>query len=86
MINDIFRDFINKEDVVTFIDNVLVKIETEEEYDKLIEEILKRMKENDLYIKPKKYMWKIREMEFFRVIMESDGIKIEKKKVRRMLE
>ena len=56
MINDIFRDFINKEDVATFIDNILVKIETEEGYDKLIKEILKRMKENDLYIKPKKYM------------------------------
>jgi len=56
MMNDLFRDMINKGDVITFIDDVLVATETEEEYDKIVKEVLKRLEENDLYVKPEKCM------------------------------
>jgi len=36
------------------IDNVLVGTEDEKQHDKIVEEVLKRIEENDLYIKPKK--------------------------------
>jgi len=52
MMNDIFRDLINKGDVTTFIDDVLVGTETEEGHDELVEEILRRLEEHDLYVKP----------------------------------
>jgi len=42
MMNDIFRDLINKGDVATFIDDVLVGTEMEEGHDELVEEILRR--------------------------------------------
>ena len=51
-INDIFYDLINKGDIVTFINNILA--ETEKGYNELIEKILKRLEEHNLYIKPKK--------------------------------
>ena len=54
IMNEILRDFINKEKVAAFIDNVLVGTETEEEHDEIVEEILKRLEENNLYIKPEK--------------------------------
>jgi len=54
IINEILRDFINKEKIAAFIDNVLVGTETEEEHDEIVEEILKRLEENNLYIKPEK--------------------------------
>ena len=41
MINDLFRDMINKRDVATFIDNVLVATETEEGHDEILEEVLR---------------------------------------------
>jgi len=41
MMNNIFRDMINKGDVATFIDDILVETETEEGYNKLVEEILR---------------------------------------------
>ena len=41
--------------VVSFIDNVIVGIEEEEEHDKIVKEIVKRLAENDLYVKPEKY-------------------------------
>jgi len=54
MINEILRDLINKEKVAAFVDNMLVGTETEEGHNEIVEEILRRLKENDLYIKPKK--------------------------------
>jgi len=54
MMNEILRDLINKGEVATFVDDILVGTETEEGYDKIVEEILRRLEENDLYIKPEK--------------------------------
>jgi len=54
IMNEILRDLINKGKVATFVDDVLVETETEKEHDKIVEEILRRLEENDLYIKPEK--------------------------------
>jgi len=56
MMNEILKDMINEEKVMAFMDNVLVGIETEEGHDEIMEEVLKRLEENDLYIKPEKYV------------------------------
>jgi len=56
MMNEILRDLINKGKVVAFVDNMLVGTETEEEHDEIIEEILRRLEENNLYIKLEKCM------------------------------
>jgi len=86
MMNDIFRDLINKGDVATFIDDVLVGTETEEGHDELVEEILRRLEEHDLYVKPEKYEWKVREVGFLRVVIGPNRIKMEKEKVKGVLE
>jgi len=54
IMNKILRDIINKGKVVAFVDNVLVKTETEKEHDEIVEEMLKRLEENNLYVKPEK--------------------------------
>ena len=54
IINDLFCDMINQESMATFIDNIIVAIETEEEHNEIVEEVLKQLEENDLFIKPKK--------------------------------
>jgi len=56
MINKILRDMINKGKVVAFVDDALVGTETEEGPNEIIEEMLKRLEENDLYVKPEKCM------------------------------
>jgi len=86
MMNNIFRDLINKGDVTTFIDDVLVGTEMKEGHDKLVEEILRRLEEHDLYVKPEKCEWKVREVGFLGVVIGPNGIKMEKEKVRDMLE
>ena len=57
--NEILRNMINKGKVVAFVYDVLVGTRTEEEHDKIVEEVLKRPEENNLYIKPEKYVWKV---------------------------
>jgi len=54
IMNEILRDLINKGKVAAFVDDVLIGTETEEEHDKIVEEILRRLEENILYIKPEK--------------------------------
>jgi len=54
MMNEILRDMINEEKVVAFVDDILVGTETEEGHDEIVEEVLRRLEENDLYVKPEK--------------------------------
>jgi len=53
--NELLRDLINMGKVGSFIDDVMVGIESEKKYNELMKKILRRMEENDLYIKPEKY-------------------------------
>ena len=43
---------INKGNITSFIDDVLVATETKEDHDEIVEKVLGYMEENDLYIKP----------------------------------
>jgi len=54
MINEVLWNLINTREVSSFIDNIIVEIEEKERYDKVIEEIIKRLAENNLYIKIEK--------------------------------
>jgi len=81
MMNEILRDMINKEKIVAFVDNVLVGTETEEEHDEIVEEVLKRLEENNLYIKPEKCVWKVQKIGFLGIVIGPNGIEMEKEKM-----
>jgi len=85
MMNDLFHDLINQRDTVTFVDNILVAMDTKERYDKLVDEVLRRLKENDLFVKPEKYKWKVREVEFLGVVIGPKGVEIQKEKIEGVL-
>ena len=54
MMNKLLRDPINIGKVATFIDDVIIGTETEEGHDKIVAEVIRRLEENDLYIKSEK--------------------------------
>jgi len=54
MMNKILRDLINKGKVAAFVNNVLVETEMEEGHNEIVEEILKRLEKNNLYVKLEK--------------------------------
>ena len=55
MINKLLRDLINMGKVAVFIDDMIVETEEEEGHDELVAEVIKRLEENNLYVKPEKY-------------------------------
>jgi len=85
MMNEILRDLINKGKVTVFVDDVLVGTETEEGHNEIVEEILRRLEENDLYVKLEKYVWKVRKIGFLGVVIGPNRIEMEKEKVDRVL-
>jgi len=81
MMNEILRDLINEGKVAAFVDDMLVETETEEGHDEIVEEILRRLEENDLYVKLEKCVWKVRKIGFLGVVIGSNGIEMEEEKI-----
>jgi len=86
MMNELLRDLINIENVAAFIDDVIIEMDMEEGHDEIVAEVIRRLKENDLYVKPEKCRWKVREVGFLGVVIGSEGIKIEEEKMKGVLE
>jgi len=86
IMNDILKDLINMGEVAVFMDEVLIGTKEEKGHDEIVKEVLKRIKENDLYVKPEKCVWKVREINFLGLVMGLGGIKMQKNKVAKVLE
>jgi len=72
--------------VASFIDDVIIGTDGEEEHDELVEEVVRRLVENDLYVKPEKCKWKVRKVGFLGVEIDLEGIKMEEDKVKEVLD
>jgi len=85
MMNEILRDLINKGKVAAFVNDVLVGTETEKGHNEIMEEILRRLEENNLYIKLEKCVWKVRKIGFLGVVIGPNRIEMEAEKVEEVL-
>ena len=86
IMNEILWNLINTGKVASFIDDIIVETEEKAGHDEIVEEVVKRLVENDLYIKLEKCKWKVREVGFLGVVIGQDGIKIEEEKVKGVLD
>ena len=86
MINEILWDLINTGEVMSFIDDIIVEMEEKEGYNEVVKEVVRKLAENNLYIKLEKYKWKVRKVEFLEVIIGPECIKIEQEKVKGVLD
>ena len=80
--NKILWNIINIGEVASFIDNVIVGTEKKEGYNEVVEKLVKRLAENDLYVKLEKYKWKVREVGFLEVVTRLEGIKMKEEKMK----
>jgi len=83
-LNQILRNLINEGKVAAFVDDILVGTETEKRHNEIMKEIPRRLEENNLYVKPEKYMWKVRKIEFLGVVIGPNGIEMKKEKVNKV--
>ena len=69
MMNETLWDLINTGKVASFIDNIIIGTEGEKRHDEFVEEVVKRLAENNLYIKPENCKWKVRKVAFLEVVI-----------------
>ena len=77
MMNKILRDLINTGKIMSFIDDVIIRTEKKERHDEIVEEVVKRLAENNLYMKPEKYKWEVQKVKFLRVVIGLKEINME---------
>ena len=56
IMNDLLRDMIEAENIAVLIDSVIVGMEIEKGYNNIVEEVLRRIAENNLFVKLEKCM------------------------------
>jgi len=81
MMNNILKDVVDKGIVIVFVDDILIFMEDEEHHDEIVEEVLKRLTENDLFLKLEKCEFKKKEIEFLGMIIGEKGVKTDSTKV-----
>jgi len=86
MMNKLLRNLINMGKVVAFIYNMIVGMEDEEGHDEIVAEVIRKLGENDLYIKLEKCKWKVRKVRSLEVMIGPEGIKMEEEKVKDILD
>jgi len=72
MMNGVLKDVVDKGVVIVFIGDILLFMEDEEHHEKIVE-VLKRLEENDLFLKPERCKFKKREVEFLGMIIGDKG-------------
>ena len=84
--NEIFADM--EDVVVVYIDDIMIfiKMDNLKEHDKIMLEVLCRLEENDLYLKPEKCTFRTTEVDFLGMIVGKDGIKMDQEKVKAILD
>ena len=55
IMDKILWDLINTGEVASFIDNIIVGIEEKKRHNEIVEEVVKILVENNLYVKSEKY-------------------------------
>ena len=81
MMNEIFHDM--SDVCIVYINDLMIFMPTDnqEEHDRIVLEVLKRLHDNDLFVKPEKCHFRVTEVDFLGMIVSHDGIKMDPEKV-----
>jgi len=80
MINHIFTDMIDL-GLLAYIDDLLIYAKPREEHDKIVKEVLERIRTNKLAVSVEKCDWRKSEVEFLGYIVGREGIKMSEEKI-----
>ena len=86
MMNKIFADM--EDVVVVYIDDIMIftKTNNPKKHNKIVLEVLRCLKENDLYVKSEKCTFHTTEVDYLRMIVGKDDIKMNQEKVKAVLD
>ena len=85
MMNKIFHDM--SDVCVVYIDDLMIftKLDNQEEHDKIVLEVLRWLEANDLFVKPEKCHFRVKEVDFLSMIVSCNGIKMDPSKLSAIL-
>ena len=85
MMNDIFKDLIGVY-VIIYLDDLLIFSEDESEHEEHVKEVLRRLRENDLFCKPEKCKFRQREVEYLGLRVSQGCVAMDPAKVQAVLD
>ena len=65
MMNELLRDLINTGKVVAFINDIIMGTDTKKKHEKIVAEVIRRLEENDLYVKPENVSGRLERWNFW---------------------
>jgi hypothetical protein len=86
MMNHLFKDLIDRNVVVVYMDDILIYTKDLEEHRKVTEEVLRILKDNNLYLKPEKCKFEQTKIEYLGLIILENHVKMDKVKVQGVLD
>ncbi|QRV73577.1 Retrotransposable element Tf2 protein [Ceratobasidium sp. AG-Ba] len=85
MMNDIFRHLLGVT-VVVYMDDILIFSEKEEDHAEHVKEVLKILRENNLYAKLSKCKFFVKKVIFLGLVITPEGISMEEEKIKAIME
>ena len=82
MMNDIFREEIMEGWVVIYMDDILVFSKNEQEHETHVSQILEKLRQHKLSLKPEKCWFNRKEIKFLGLIISKDSLRMDKGKVK----
>jgi hypothetical protein len=82
MMNHIFHDLINEGYVTIYMDDILIHtLDNPALHRQVVNDVLRILTENDLYLKPQKCVFEVCKVEYLSVIIREDSIAMDPVKV-----
>ena len=86
MMDHIFIMELDAGTVIVYIDDILIPTDTKEEQVAIVKEVLKKIRDNDLFLKPEKCEFSVTRVEFLGMVIEQGEIKMDPKKVKAIID
>ena len=84
LINHVLYNYLNKF-VIVYLDNILIYFKNEEDYEKHVKKILRRLQEKNLYLKLKKYKFHKQQIKYLEHIVITEKLKINSEKIKAVI-